>query len=264
MLSSGSFYKVIVILCSVFWFSVYNSVVAAETLNLRLQAFNIYLNPPLLVDTDSRRIVEMLHARLIRTDKSGIIHPELAEAWSWDENEITFLIRDDATFSDGTDVTAEDAVYSLCQLLQQGSPYNWMLSSVIHEVEEDRVNCSGIKATSRKSLSIVVYDSGRGSLMEALGTAPASILPKNAAEPGEFGTLIGAGPYVLEEIIANKEILLRARTTAAIKPGVSKVSFKYIPDDQTAAEFFKAGSLDILEFSLPNYWIPWRQSQMVM
>ncbi|WP_245437692.1 ABC transporter substrate-binding protein, partial [Neorhizobium tomejilense] len=53
-------------------------------------------------------------------DSSGNLQPELAESWtvSPDATEVTFKLRSDAHFSDGSPVEAADVVYSFDSLLK--------------------------------------------------------------------------------------------------------------------------------------------------
>jgi ABC-type transport system substrate-binding protein len=51
---------------------------------------------------------------LVGLDETGAVVPALAESWETpDANTYVFQLRDDATFHDGTPVTAEDVVFSL-------------------------------------------------------------------------------------------------------------------------------------------------------
>ena len=61
-----------------------------------------------------------LYDGLVTVDGSGNLVPELAESWvvSDDATSVTFTIRADATFSDGSPVEAKDVVYSFERLLR--------------------------------------------------------------------------------------------------------------------------------------------------
>lgn len=61
-----------------------------------------------------------LYDGLLSVDGSGGVVPELAESWvvSDDASEVTFTIRSDATFHDGSPVEAKDVVYSVERLLR--------------------------------------------------------------------------------------------------------------------------------------------------
>lgn len=61
-----------------------------------------------------------LYDGLVSVDVAGNLVPELAESWevSDDATEVTFTIRADATFHDGSPVEAKDVVYSVERLLR--------------------------------------------------------------------------------------------------------------------------------------------------
>ena len=61
-----------------------------------------------------------LYDGLATVDGAGNLVPELAESWvvAKDASSVTFTIRADATFSDGSPVEAKDVVYSFERLLR--------------------------------------------------------------------------------------------------------------------------------------------------
>ena len=69
-------------------------------------------------DDGSYNIIKYLSEGLVR-NKGGVIVPGVAERWeaSKDGLEVTFYLRDNAVWSDGTPVTAEDFHYSFLRLL---------------------------------------------------------------------------------------------------------------------------------------------------
>ena len=62
-----------------------------------------------------RDLVALIFSGLVRNGPSGTIVPDLADTWSVDATgkTWTFHLRDDATWQDGTPVTAEDVVFTI-------------------------------------------------------------------------------------------------------------------------------------------------------
>lgn len=79
---------------------------------------------PILVDDDASETVRYLTGGvLIRLDRnSQKLLPELATSWTIDRtgNAITFQLRDNVRFSDGTPFSAEDVAFTMNQLMDPG------------------------------------------------------------------------------------------------------------------------------------------------
>ena len=78
------------------------------------------IDPAKISDYTDYMAAVNLYDGLVTVDPAGNLVPQLAESWevSEDVTEVTFTLRDDATFSDGTPVTATDVVYSFDRLLR--------------------------------------------------------------------------------------------------------------------------------------------------
>lgn len=78
------------------------------------------IDPAKISDQNDYAAVVNLYDALVTVVEGGNLAPELAESWevSPDAKEIVFKIRSDATFSDGSPVTAKDVVYSFERLLK--------------------------------------------------------------------------------------------------------------------------------------------------
>lgn len=78
------------------------------------------IDPAKISDYTDYMAAVNLYDGLVTVDSSGNLVPELAESWtvSDDAREVTFKIRDDATFADGSPVEASDVVYTVERLLR--------------------------------------------------------------------------------------------------------------------------------------------------
>ena len=78
------------------------------------------VDPAKISDYTDYMAAVTLYDGLVGVDYSGNLKPELASKWdvSADAREVTFHLRPDAHFSDGTPVTAKDVVYSFDRLLK--------------------------------------------------------------------------------------------------------------------------------------------------
>ena len=222
---------------------------------LRLESFAIRLDPAFIADTQSRRIVDLLHAKLIRSEPGTDFTGEIARGWNWiTPTTLRLELRDGLTFSDGRPLTSVDAVWSICRLLQPGAPYGWLFANVLHSPGQDGqpTECPGLRSRGPLAFEIEVTDDP-SRLLPALSTTSASIVPAHSS-PGYYGQVPGAGPYVVEQILAGSRVILRARSGGALEPKVERVTFQLIQDDSTAANLFRAGRLDVLEISNPTLY----------
>src|SRR5260221_7359410 len=76
------------------------------------------IDPAKISDYTDYMAAVNLYDGLVNVDSNGNLVPELAESWtvSPDAKEVTFKLRADAKFSDGTPVQASDVVYSVERL----------------------------------------------------------------------------------------------------------------------------------------------------
>src|SRR5690606_40336634 len=80
--------------------------------------------PPPLHSSPTRRSSDLytvyrnIFDNLLTRDASGKIVPQIATEWNYDDDTtITFKIRDDVTFQDGTKLTADDVAFSINRII---------------------------------------------------------------------------------------------------------------------------------------------------
>lgn len=176
------------------------------------------LDPGQVYEATGGLAVHAMYDTLVTFEGSDVSTPVPLLAESWDVNddatEFTFTLSDDAVFSDGSPVEADDVVFSINRLHNlQGSP---------------AVTVEGLSASS-PSDGVVVVTSERSNpnVPTILAMPAAGILNAEAAE-GEGATAaedaastdaatdflnetsLGSGPYQLESFDPASEIVLTA------------------------------------------------------
>jgi len=100
---------------------------AATTVTLNVVQIFGTIDPAKVTDYTGYMAAVNLYDGLVTVDKNGAIQPLLASSWeaSSDATTYTFHLKPNATFHDGTPVTASDVVYSVKRLLaiDQGPSY---------------------------------------------------------------------------------------------------------------------------------------------
>jgi len=137
--------------------------------------------------------MSLIFETLVWKDDSGFV-PALATDWEYveEENAYIFELRDDVTWHDGTNFTAEDVVFTFEYTKQH--PYQWVDSSLVESAE----------ATDEYTVNLYLSQLYAPFLQDVAGTQP--IIPKhiwqNITEPERLTdeqAVIGTGPYTLAD-----------------------------------------------------------------
>jgi peptide/nickel transport system substrate-binding protein len=192
------------------------------------------------------------------TDDGKGILPGLASSWelSQDGKAMTFKLRPNLKFADGSPLTVEDVKWSLERAANKasGGEFQFLLASI-----------AGVDTPDQATV-ILRLTHPDPTLLQALATFNAGIVPSKLimAEPGaslddkskSFAEHpVGSGPFTLKSWNRNSEMVL-ARNPHYWKQGadgrplpyLDSVRFVIIPDDATRILKLKAGEIDAAEF----------------
>jgi peptide/nickel transport system substrate-binding protein len=173
---------------------------------------------------------------------------------SADRNVITFRLRPEARFSDGTPVTSTDVGFSLETLRDKGRPNYKNAYRKITKID-----------TPDSRTIVFTQTDGDRELPLIIGVMP--IIPKHEWEKRDFekttlDPIIGSGPYVFGEIKPGESIVYLKNKDywgkdLAINKGVwnfDQIRIDYFRDNNSAFEAFKKGLVDIRVESDPGRW----------
>ncbi|MCI1984694.1 MAG: ABC transporter substrate-binding protein [Bifidobacteriaceae bacterium] len=136
---------------------------------------------------------------LTARDEKNAAVPGLASSWtvSSDARTYTFHLRDHLTFSDGSELTASDVVWSLQQIVTKKYPGSSELA-----------NLSGV--TARDDATVVITLSAPSpNLLWALGGRGGLVYSRVTAQPGGSAAIpLGTGPFTVSAFAANKSVSL--------------------------------------------------------
>ncbi|MGO4831344.1 ABC transporter substrate-binding protein, partial [Rhizobiaceae sp. 2RAB30] len=156
------------------------------------------IDPAKISDYTDYMAAVNLYDGLVSVDEKGNLIPELAESWtvSDDAKEVTFKLRADAKFADGTPVQASDVVYTVERLLRINQGPANLFADVLKPGSVTAVDPGTVKFTLSKTFS------------PFLTTVPAIfILNEKAVKPNEGSddgqtwlatNVAGAGAYGLK------------------------------------------------------------------
>lgn len=155
---------------------------------------------------------------LVRTDENGNICPGIAESWDISEDKLTytFKIRNDAKWSDGTSITAEDIVDFFSMILNKeiGSTYAEELNCIfgVPLYIEGKNNFNDVAINALDSLSLEIRLNYPCSyFLNVLSQPEFSLrkdndLLKNWKE--NYKEIKYSGPFEIDNITKNGEVII--------------------------------------------------------
>lgn len=182
--------------------------------------------------------------------------PALAESWEQvDDLTYTYKIREGVKFSDGSDLTMDDVLYSLNRVREDAYGMSYLFEHVdSFEVDE-------------KTRTLTVHLTQPDSTWKYVpATTPCQILKKSVveAEGDAYGTnegsVVGTGPYKFVSWAADSQIVLEKNEYwwgGADNLAIDKINFYVMKDASTIALAVKSGTIDfapgITNDVLPTY-----------
>ncbi|MGG0740811.1 peptide ABC transporter substrate-binding protein [Niallia taxi] len=139
---------------------------ASQDLRLNIRSEPFSLNPGLANDSTSSNVLLQTFEGLTRIDKDGEPEEAMAESYTVSDDQLTytFKIRDDANWSNGDPVTAEDFVYAWKWALDPNnqSQYAYQLYYVkgaeAANTGEGKLDDVGVKAVDDKTLEVTLVN----------------------------------------------------------------------------------------------------------
>ena len=240
-----------------------------KVLNVMVEVEVESLDPQVATDGTSFEVIANYTDGLTQMDADGAAIPAIAESWdvSEDGTVYTFHLREDANWSNGEPVTADDFVFAWQRAVDPAlaSEYNYMLSDIgqvknaaaIIAGEMDKSEL-GVKAIDSKTLEVTleVPVSYFLSLMYFPTFYPVNQAFFEGLADGTFGT----SP---ETVLSNGAFVLTSYEPAALSFSLTKnpdyydadkvqldgLNYQVIKDSQQAYMSYQNGDLDIVMLS---------------
>jgi ABC-type transport system substrate-binding protein len=230
----------------------------AGTLNLNIGGNPLTLDPALSSDTTSSAVIEQLFIGLVDLDDdTAEIRPELATTWtvSPDATVFTFTLRSDATWTDGTAVTAHDVRYGILRSLD---PSTGGVAGPLFIIENAQAYNTGAITDSEQVGVTALDDTHLRITLEYPATYALSILAAPCARPmpqwaieawgydwTALAHIVTNGPYSLTQWAVNDHILLDKNPTYYDAGNVQIEHVKmWMMSDAAAWQMYLDGQLD--------------------
>lgn len=222
--------------------------IAGTTLVVGTRAEPKTLNPIAITTAEGHQIAALLfHKLLEEQDDFMSFKPQLAREWSVSDDglDLTFVLRDDARWSDGAPVTASDVRFTW--QVQTDTTVAWPSASIksrIRDVEVKDARTVVFHFTERYLYQVM--DANDGVILPAHLLAS---VPRKELKTSPFGrSPVGNAEFILARWEAGQYIdLARNPTYAGDSPRIDRVMIKFIPDVVTLSAQLKAGEIDLLE-----------------
>jgi len=194
---------------------------------------------------------------LTRIDATGAIVPGVAQSWTRTGPDTwRFKLREDARWSDGRAVTADDFVYAWRRVVdpQTGSKYTILAEFVKNgkAIVAGRAAPAQLGVTAIDAHTLEVRTEAPAAFFPELAAmATMAPIPRHVVERERDGWtkaahFVGNGAYLLADWQPNNRIVLlkNGRYWNASQVEIAKVTYVPIEDDTTALRMYEAGQFD--------------------
>ena len=229
-----------------------------------------FMDPGLCAESACGRLLPNLFEGLtVLAPDDGPPRPGVARSWEVEQHDTlwTFHLRDDATWSDGTPVTAHDFEYAWQRVADPATgskvaQYTWYLTDgrqvSAGELAPEHL---GVRALDDHTL-MVELDAPTHYLLELLATPGFAPVPRHVVEREGSRwvrpeNIVVNGPYLLTEWVPLDHITLErnGRYHSVDTVAIERVDVRIIDDAATRYKLYVAGDIDWL-FSVPHAYIP--------
>ncbi|QKF82509.1 nickel ABC transporter substrate-binding protein [Halarcobacter ebronensis] len=185
----------------------------------------------------------MVFESLVINTEEGI-KPWLAKSWdiSKDGKNYTFHLRDNIFFSDGTAFTAEVVKKNFDAVMENRIRHSWM--ELINEINYTEV-------IDPYTFKINLKNAYYPTLIELSLTRPFRFISPNCFKNNKtkdgVNCYIGTGPWILKEHKKNNYTLFEENKNYwNIKPKITSVKWRVIPDHQSLIFALEKGEIDLI------------------
>jgi ABC-type transport system substrate-binding protein len=227
------------------------------------------LDPAKASDSQGFTVIGLIYGGLVRLDGDLRVVPDVAEGWTVSDDGLTytFTLRSDAKFSDGSEITPDDVIWSLVHALDPntggwtGSYYLYNIVGAQDVIDGNTMELSGASAPDAHTVVLQVNQPSAYFLSQ-LTFGSAKIVSKAAAEADPTGweaMPLSSGPFMVQQWNHGQNIILVPNPNYWQVPQISMLTMPFIQDSETAYQLYRTGELDIMgsqQNGVPSVHIP--------
>lgn len=199
------------------------------------------LNPLLNQDASVDNILKLIYMPLIRLDENHKPAPSIAQDWSFDEGGavLTLSLRNDIYWQDGTNLTADDVIYSF-DTLARTADANAVYKKCMNYIRTYR-------KLSNYSIEIGFYQNFSGNLYALLMPIVSRQYYGNVKTSGKDMLPMGNGFFQFDSYLPAKEMRLKKCVSSfGTTPHIDEIIVNISTDRDTDLYSFEQGLTDIL------------------
>lgn len=215
-----------------------------KTLNIRFYDDPAGFDPANIFRIENENIAFNIYSGLTSYDsQTGEIIPDLAASWETEDN-ITwvFRLREGVLFQKGYgEMTADDVIFSFERIMDPAtaSPYASQLAGIIRLEAPDPYTV------------VIELDAPNGNFLHTVANYHQGQILSRQAVADLDGQVrwnpVGTGPYYLEHIDVNSEIVLKRHEDYFRGPApIETLHFRIIKDESTATIALRNGEVDLV------------------
>jgi peptide/nickel transport system substrate-binding protein len=217
------------------------------------------LNPFHALDnSESAWRSKMLFDEFVRPDPENYsATPGIAASWEISDLSFTFKIQPSVTFSDGTELTADDVKFTLegflnPQTASTGATKFEAIAGAAEYMAGSADSVSGIEVLDPKTIKITLAEPNAPFLynLRYVFVVPKAMLEgkdlsKASADP-YFQAPVGAGPYIFESWSVGADFIANANPNfwETGKPTIQRLTHRTIPDSAALVNALQSGDID--------------------
>ncbi|MGY5956944.1 Oligopeptide transport system substrate-binding protein [Kosakonia sp. BK9b] len=219
------------------------------------------LDPAKAVGLPEIQVIRDLYEGLVNQNEKGEIVPGVATKWQSNDNRVwTFTLREEAKWSDGTPVTAQDFVYSWQRLVDPKTTSPFASFAALAGISNAKNISEGKAAPDKLGVSAVDAHTLRVQLDKPVPWFPSlaasfAFYPvqkanvESGAEWTRPGKLVGNGAYQLVDRVVNEKLVFEPNKHYwdNAKTVIQKVTFVPINQESAATKRYLANNVDITE-----------------
>lgn len=222
--------------------------VLAKDLIVGIRSEPTSMDPQFHALTSNNQFSHTLFTPLICNDKNLQLKPCLAESWVAEGNTWILKLRPNVRFSDGTELTADDVVFTLNRIPHvpnSPSPFTINLREIVNVEAIDPLT---VKITTNSPYPLIPNNLTGIPIMSAkamAGTAPEG---KTTMELNRGEGLVGTGPYRFVSWKRGNEIVFERNPYYwGDAPEWEKVTYRFISNSASRLAALMAGDVDLIE-----------------
>ena len=200
----------------------------------------VTLDPAGQQDTTTAVVIKHAYSTLLDISDEGELVPDLAESYELvNDTDFVFKLREDAVWSDGTPVTANDVKFTFDRA--KNMPKTKSNTSKVKEVVVDNEHQVTIKLTEPyASFNTIVASSNLSIVQEAAVTAAGEAY-------GDADNIVTSGPFTVKEWVPNDHYTLEKNANYwGEEPITTSITVRVIPEGSARAIALETGEVDLV------------------